>query len=86
MVYSIFSSFLLINMITTVYWETKDRTLINIMDMSDTHIVNCIRLINKSIKENNPWRKDALPYLRNELKRRNLIRRENGDPIIIYKF
>lgn len=71
---------------TTIYWETKDKTLINIQDMSDTHIVNCIRLIKKSIKEKNPWRVDALPYLKGELHRRNILRRDNEEPILIYKF
>ena len=73
-------------MITIVYWETKKGILINIRDMSDTHIVNCIRLIKKSIKEKNPWRVDALPYLKAELHRRDILRRDNEEPILIYKF
>lgn len=53
-----------------VYWQTKDGQLIEIGLMSTTHLRNCIALIEKSIKAGKPWRKAALPYLREELAER----------------
>lgn len=55
---------------TTVYWETKDRQVLELSDMTDSHIKNCIAMIEKSIELGYPWREDALPYLRAELRDR----------------
>lgn len=41
---------------TTVYWETKDGTLMELSEMTDSHINNCIAKIEKSIKSGKPWR------------------------------
>ena len=56
--------------LTRVYWENKDGTLLELSEMTDSHIHNCIAKIEKSIKLGHPWRKEALPYLRAELKDR----------------
>lgn len=53
-----------------VYWQTKDGQLLEIGLMSTAHIRNCIALIEKSIEANKPWRVEALPYLKEELKER----------------
>lgn len=55
---------------TRVYWETKNGTLIELSEMTDSHIHNCIVIIEKSIKAGNPWRQEALPYLKAELRDR----------------
>lgn len=62
---------------TTVYWETKDGTLMELSEMTDSHINNCIAKIEKSIKAGKPWRAGALPYLRAELRDRE--HRANAD-------
>ena len=46
-------------------WETFDGKILHIKNMTTHHIRMCI---NKIIREN--WRKDYLPILSNELKRR----------------
>ena len=55
---------------TTVYWETKDGRLMSLSEMTDYHIYNCIAMIEKSIEAGTPWREEALPYLRAELRDR----------------
>ncbi len=55
---------------TTVYWETKDGQTLELSEMTTSHIKNCIAMIEKSIKAEHPWRKEALPYLRAELRDR----------------
>ena len=62
---------------TTVYWETKDGHLMELSEMTDPHIRNCIAMIEKSIKAETPWRVEALPYLRAELRDRE--HRANAD-------
>lgn len=39
--------------------------------MTDSHIHNCIAMIEKSIKLGHPWRVEALRYLRLELQDRH---------------
>lgn len=56
---------------TTVYWETKNGTLMELSEMTDSHIKNCVALIEKSIKAGSPWRQEALSYLKAELIDRN---------------
>lgn len=58
---------------TKVYWQTKDGQLLLLSQMSTTHIQNCIAKIEKSIEANKPWRVEALPYLKEELKERQEI-------------
>lgn len=53
-----------------VFWETKDGQLLELCQMSTTHIRNCIAKIEKSIKAGKPWREKALPYLKKELSER----------------
>lgn len=55
---------------TAVYWETKDGHLMALSEMTDSHIHNCIAMIERSIKAGTPWRVEALPYLRMELRDR----------------
>ena len=62
---------------TTVYWETKDGILIELSEMTDSHINNWIAMIEKSIKAGKPWRAGALPYLKQELRDREF--RSNAD-------
>lgn len=56
---------------TTVYWETRDGALMELSEMTDSHIKNCIAKIEKSIKARKPWRAGALPYLKQELRDRD---------------
>lgn len=48
-------------------WECKDHSIIKIKDMSDVHLRNSVKKI-----ERENWRTFALPYLKKEIKRRNL--------------
>ena len=69
---------------TRVYWETKDGRLLELYQMSTTHILNCIAKIERSISANKPWRVKALPYLKEELKDRWRILVLLEDPDDIY--
>lgn len=59
-------------------WECKDGTIMEIHNMGTTHITNCIFLIERSIKENKPWRTEYLEPLKNELQRRRRCNRTNS--------
>lgn len=48
-------------------WECKDGTLIPICEMTENHINNCIAMIKRSIRNNEPWRVSYLDILKNEL-------------------
>ena len=67
---------------TTVYWETKDGHLMGLSEMTDSHISNCIAMIERSIKAGTPWREKALPYLRAELRDREFLANIDCDDII----
>lgn len=69
---------------TRVYWETKDGRLLELCQMSTTHILNCIAKIERSVLANKPWRVKALPYLKEELKDRRRILALLEDPDDIY--
>lgn len=58
----------------TDYWTTSNGYSIKIKDMNTVHIKNAIRKIRSSITDpDSPsWRKEYLPALEEELKRRNL--------------
>ena len=58
---------------TKVFWETKDGQILELCQMSTSHIRNCIAKIERSIKAGKPWREKALPYLKEELKERQEI-------------
>lgn len=49
-----------------LFWEQKDGKLIDIKDMSYTHIQNCINVLNKRINNDSAWVK----LFKNELKSR----------------
>lgn len=50
------------------YWVINDWEPISLRSMTDSYLKNCIRMI-ESGRLNRPW---ALPYLKAEMKRRNL--------------
>ena len=50
-------------------WETKEHERIKITDMKTSHILNCIRMIER----NCVWRFCFLEPLKNELKRRSEV-------------
>lgn len=52
---------------TEPVWQCKDGTLIPISEMAETHINNCIAMIKRSIRNNEPWRVSYLNILKNEL-------------------
>ena len=63
---------------TVVLWETKDGRLMSLSEMTETHIMNCIAKIERSIRAGRPWRAEALPYLRMELSDRNRLENIEG--------
>jgi len=48
-------------------WVTQDGNHINISEMGDFHLNNCIAMI----RRRNGWREDYLPILESELERRS---------------
>ncbi len=68
---------------TSVYWETKDGDFLELSDMTETHIRNCIAKIERSIKDGNPWRENALPYLKAELRDRERL---TGDGLLVTEY
>lgn len=49
-------------------WTTKDWELIPYHKMSNSHLINCRNMILK-----NNWRKQFLPYLETEMKKRGIL-------------
>ena len=49
-------------------WRTREGKLIPIKDMTSSHIINCIRMIERS---GNTWRPQYLNILKEELSKRN---------------
>lgn len=56
---------------TIIYWETADKAVLPLSSMTESHIINCINKIEKSIRYGRPWRVKALPYLKQELRNRH---------------
>ena len=54
-------------------WVCKDGREIQIKDMSTTHIINSIAMIQRSIRNGQPWRTEYLPLLQEELDNRQFL-------------
>ena len=56
-----------------IVWVCKDGTEMRIEDMTTRHIINCIAMIQRSIRSNKPWRINYLPILKEELNNRQFL-------------
>lgn len=53
-------------------WMTKDKEIIKITDLTESHLRNCIWIVYK-YKDKKFWRVDSLEYLEDELERRMTV-------------